>query len=94
MPGSVLVPYFEKSAKDPGYDPAQDQFELQRLGGNKSQALIFACNGAECWKSFKASRAAIQAGYTRVYWFRAGFPAWRGSGRKVATGSANAAKAG
>ncbi len=64
------------------------------LGGNKSQALIFACNGAECWKSFKASRAAIQAGYTRVSWFRAGFPAWRGSGRKVATGSAEAAKAG
>ena len=86
VPGAVLVPYVEKSAKDPGYDPAQDQFEVQRLGADKSQPLIFACNGAECWKSFKASRAAIQAGYTNVHWFRTGFPAWRDSGRKIATG--------
>ena len=86
VPGAVLVPYVEKSAKDPGYDPAQDQFEVQRLGADKSQPLIFACNGAECWKSFKASRAAVQAGYTNVHWFRTGFPAWRDSGRKIATG--------
>lgn len=83
VPGSVLVPYEEKSDKDPGYDPGQDRFDLQRLGADKAQALVFGCNGPECWKSFKASRAAIQAGYTQVYWFRNGFPGWRDSGRKV-----------
>lgn len=83
VPGAVLVSYVEKSAKDPGYDPAADQFDLQALGMNKSQPLIFGCNGAECWKSFKASHAAVQAGFKNVYWFRTGFPAWRDAGHPV-----------
>ncbi len=49
--------------------------------------LIFACNGAECWKSFKASHAALKAGYKRVHWFRGGFPAWRAAGLKTETGN-------
>ena len=56
---------------------------MQRLGADKAQVLVFGCNGPECWKSFKASRAALKAGYTQVYWFRTGFPAWRASGRAV-----------
>ena len=90
VPGATLVPYVEKSAKDPGYDPKLDQFDVQRLGQNKAQPLVFGCNGPECWKSFKASRAALQAGYTKVYWFRNGVPAWRGSGRPLDRGGAKA----
>jgi rhodanese-related sulfurtransferase len=48
--------------------------------------LIFACNGAECWKSYKASQAALKAGFTKVHWFRGGFPEWRAAGQKIATG--------
>ena len=55
-----------------------------------AQPLVFGCNGPECWKSFKASRAALQAGYTKVYWFRTGVPAWRGSGRPLDRGGAKA----
>lgn len=83
VPGAVLVPYVEKSAKDPGYDASADQFNLQALGADKARPLIFGCNGAECWKSFKASHAAVQAGFQRVYWFRTGFPAWRDAGQPV-----------
>ena len=90
VPGATLVPYVEKSAKDPGYDAKLDQFDVQRLGQNKAQPLVFGCNGPECWKSFKASRAALQAGYTKVYWFRNGVPAWRGSGRPLDRGGAKA----
>ena len=90
VPGATMVPYVEKSAKDPGYDAAQDQFDVQRLGADKAQVLVFGCNGPECWKSFKASRAALQAGYTKVYWFRTGVPAWRGSGRPLDRGGAKA----
>lgn len=86
VPGAVLVPYVEKSPKDADYDGKLDQFDVGQLGGNKAAELIFACNGAECWKSYKASRAALAAGYTKVYWFRGGFPEWRAAGQKVASG--------
>jgi rhodanese-related sulfurtransferase/ABC-type phosphate/phosphonate transport system substrate-binding protein len=80
--GAVLVPYVEKSAKDADYDASQDKFDLAKLGPDKNAELVFACNGPECWKSFKASHAAVKAGYRKVYWFRGGFPEWRSSGMK------------
>lgn len=82
VPGAVLVPYQEKSAKDADFDPALDKFETKKLGANRDAPLVFACNGPECWKSFKASTAAVKAGYRQVYWFRGGFPEWRASGMK------------
>lgn len=85
VPGATLVPYVEKSPKDADYDGKLDQFDLGKLGGNKAAELIFACNGAECWKSYKAARAALAAGYTKVYWFRGGLPEWRATGQKVDT---------
>jgi rhodanese-related sulfurtransferase len=91
VPQARLVPYVEKSAKDTDYDAKLDAFDLARLPSDKAAALIFACNGPECWKSFKASAAAIKAGYTRVHWFRGGFPEWRAANRQVATAPAAAA---
>ncbi|MEJ5988369.1 rhodanese-like domain-containing protein [Ramlibacter sp. PS3R-8] len=82
VPGAILVPYHEKSAKDADFDASQDKFEVERLGADRNAELVFACNGPECWKSFKASQAAMKAGYRRVYWFRGGFPEWRSSGMK------------
>lgn len=86
VPGAKLVPYVEKSAKDADFKAADDKFDLGKLPSNKNAALIFACNGAECWKSFKASHAAIKAGYTKVNWFRGGFPEWRAAGLKIDRG--------
>jgi len=75
IPGAVWVPYHEKSLKDVAYDPSVDDFAgLAKL--NKSAPTIFHCNGAECWKSYKASKAAMAAGFAKVYWFRGGMPAW------------------
>lgn len=86
VPGARLVPYVEKSPKDADFDSALDQFDLSKLPQERDAALIFACNGAECWKSFKASHVALKAGYKRVYWFRGGFPAWRAASLKFDTG--------
>jgi rhodanese-related sulfurtransferase/ABC-type phosphate/phosphonate transport system substrate-binding protein len=86
VPGARLLPYVEKSVKEADYDPSQDQFDVARLPPQRDAELVFACNGAECWKSFKASHAAVKAGYTRVYWFRGGFPEWRASGQKTQSG--------
>ena len=82
VPGAVLVPYHEKSAKDADFDAALDKFEIAKVGADRAAPLIFACTGPECWKSFKAAQAAVKAGYQKVHWFRGGFPEWRSSGLK------------
>jgi rhodanese-related sulfurtransferase len=84
VPGAKLVPYVEKSLKETDFDPKADGFDLAKLPENKAAPLIFACNGAECWKSYKASHAAIKAGYAKVHWFRGGIPEWRQANRQVA----------
>ena len=84
IPGAVFVPYHEKSLKDVAYDGALDDFSgLKTL---KAQTpTIFHCNGAECWKSYKASRAAMAAGFAKVYWYRGGMPDWESAGQKLAS---------
>ena len=85
VPGAKWLPYIEKSAKDTDYDSALDSFDISKLPANKAAALVFACNGAECWKSYKASHAALKAGYSKVFWFRGGLPEWRTAERQVAS---------
>jgi ABC-type phosphate/phosphonate transport system substrate-binding protein/rhodanese-related sulfurtransferase len=75
--GAVSLPYGEKSKKEIGFDASLDTFKLADVVKDKNTPLIFACNGEECWKSYKASVWAQRAGYKNVYWFRGGFPAWK-----------------
>jgi len=80
--GAILVPYGEKSLKDIAFDPAVDSFAgVDKL--DRAKPVIFACNGAECWKSYKAAKAAIARGFTRVHWFRGGLPEWKTEGMPV-----------
>lgn len=85
VPGAKWLPYVEKSAKDTDYDAKADSFDTSKLPADKGAAVVFACNGAECWKSYKASQAALKAGHGKVYWFRGGLPEWRTAERQVAT---------
>jgi rhodanese-related sulfurtransferase/ABC-type phosphate/phosphonate transport system substrate-binding protein len=86
VPQARLVPYVEKSAKDTDFNAKLDTFDLAKLPQDKAAPIIFACNGAECWKSYKASQAAVKAGYQQVHWFRGGFPEWRNNAnRQVAS---------
>lgn len=78
--GAISLPYKEKSAKEAGFDAAQDQFDLSKLPGNKAAPLVFFCNSGECWKSYKASVVAQKAGYSKVNWFRGGMPEWSAKG--------------
>jgi rhodanese-related sulfurtransferase len=77
------ITYHEKSAKRADFDATQDRFDLTKLPADKSNPVVFYCNAGECWKSFKASKVAIDAGFKNVYWFRGGFPEWRASGLPV-----------
>jgi rhodanese-related sulfurtransferase len=81
--GAVNVPYREKSAKVANFDASQDSFSVAKLPADKAASVVIYCNGPECWKSFKASTAAIKAGYTNIHWYRAGFPDWKSKGMPV-----------
>ena len=81
--GAVSVPYREKSAKAVDFDASQDAFNLAKLPADKTLTVVFYCNGPDCWKSFTASTAAIKAGYTRIDWYRGGFPDWKSKGLPV-----------
>ncbi len=85
IPKAVFLPYVEKSIKDVAFQISQDDFSaLGQL--DKTTPVIFSCNGAECWKSYKASRYALDQGFKTVYWFRGGLPEWEASGLAVAKG--------
>ncbi|MFG6449343.1 rhodanese-like domain-containing protein [Roseateles sp. BYS180W] len=79
--GAVWLPYHEKSLKDVAFKVEQDDFSaLDKAAYTKTQALVFSCNGAECWKSYKAAKWARAGGYSRVYWLRGGLPEWKEQG--------------
>ncbi|HTN93189.1 MAG TPA: rhodanese-like domain-containing protein [Gallionella sp.] len=78
--GAINIPYKEKSAKAMDFDAKLDSIDLSKFPSNKSTPMVIYCNGPECWKSYKASTAAIKAGYKTVYWFRGGIPEWKAKG--------------
>ena len=81
--GAMSVPYREKSAKAANFDPKEDSFDLAKLPADKNASVIFYCNAGECWKSYKASKVALDAGYKKVNWLRGGIPEWKAKGYPV-----------
>ncbi len=49
-------------------------------GGDKDRALVFFCQGWECWLSYNAALSASALGYTRVNWYRGGAKSWKAAG--------------
>jgi len=83
VPGAMLVPYNESSAKEVGFDPGEDKFDLKKLPADKNTAFMMYCDGTICWKSYKSATMAIQNGWKNVIWFRGGFPEWKAAGFPV-----------
>lgn len=87
IPGAVNVPYQMNSPKEVDYDDSVDSFDVSKLPKDKNAPMIFQCNGAECWYSYKAARYMVKRGYTKIYWFRTGLPAWKAAGYPVQKGA-------
>jgi len=87
IPGAKHVPYQLNSPKEPDYDDSVDKFDLTKLPQDKNAPMIFQCNGAECWYSYKAARYMVQRGFKRIYWYRTGLPAWKAAGYPIERGS-------
>ncbi len=69
-----------KSKKAVNYDSSQDKFDVAKLPADKTAPVVLYCQGDTCWRSYKASIAAREAGYTNIKWFRGGTPEWQGQG--------------
>ena len=80
IPGAVSIPYKEKSAKTPDFDPAEDKWDMGKFPQDKSASIVVYCNGVKCWKSYKSVARLVEAGYTNVNWLRTGFPGWTDKG--------------
>jgi len=49
----------------------------------KDQEAVIYCNGEKCMRSSKASAKAVGWGFTKIYYYRDGFPAWKAAGHPV-----------
>lgn len=72
--GASSLEYKEKSKKEVGYNVSEDSFDDSKL---PASGMIFQCNGADCWKSYKSCLWAVSKGKKDVYWFRGGIPEWK-----------------
>jgi rhodanese-related sulfurtransferase len=48
----------------------------KELPADKSRKIVFYCLGEKCTASWRAAEKAVNLGYTDIYTFRAGLPAW------------------
>lgn len=88
LPGALHIPYKEASARSPDFNPAQDDVpaflaRLQKFIPERDTQLVFYCNAPSCWKSYKAAKVAVGAGYSQVLWLREGLVAWRAEGLEL-----------
>lgn len=49
----------------------------------KDEEVVIYCNGEKCMRSSKASAKAVGWGFSKVYYYRDGFPAWKAAGHPV-----------
>ncbi len=75
--GAISVPYDpEKSAKEVGFDPKMDKFDMTKLADKNAKIVVF-CNAGSCWKSYKSAVVMADNGYKNVFWYREGVPDWK-----------------
>ena len=75
--GAISVPYDpEKSAKEVGFDPKMDKFDMTKLADKNAKIVVF-CNAGSCWKSYKSAKVLADNGYKNIFWYREGVPDWK-----------------
>ncbi|WP_052741744.1 rhodanese-like domain-containing protein [Kiloniella litopenaei] len=49
----------------------------------KDAKVVIYCNGEKCLRSSQAAAKAVEWGFSNVYYYRDGFPAWKAAGNPV-----------
>ena len=50
--------------------------DLERVSPERSQEILFYCNGIRCLRSSDSIKKAKEWGYTNLIWFRGGWKEW------------------
>jgi len=53
-----------------------DNASLAKVIPSKDTPVLFYCNGEKCGRSVVSAKAALGAGYKKIYWFRGGMEEW------------------
>lgn len=77
IPGAKLLDFASDFTKD-------------NLAGliDRDEPVVIYCEGPKCLRSSKACELAVDWGFSDVFYFREGFPAWRAAGYETETGQA------
>jgi len=61
------------------------EFTQQSLGAvvSKDQPVVLYCNSIGCMRSSHASQKAVSWGYSKIYYYRLGFPDWKRAGYAI-----------
>ena len=89
--GAVFLDVRSEQDWEAGRIPGSKHLELKHvfnqesLGGivQADQKLVIYCNSTGCLRSSKASKHAVEWGYTKVYYYRLGYPDWQANGYAV-----------
>ena len=86
--GALFLDVRKNSDWDAGRVPEAEHLELKKVFteasfseiAKKDEAVVIYCNGEKCLRSSKAVIQAIEWGFSNLYYFRDGFPAWKSAG--------------
>jgi rhodanese-related sulfurtransferase len=59
--------------------------KLAELVPQKTQPVLFYCNGVKCGRAAKAVELAVKEGYTTVYYYALGMDEWKAKGLPLST---------
>ncbi len=60
-------------------------YSLETLSAvvDSDQPVVIYCNSSGCMRSSKACAQAVEWGYSKVYYYRLGYPDWKSSGLAI-----------
>ena len=89
--GVAFVDVRKDSDWEAGRVPGAIHLELKKVYSSdalaeevqKDEPLVLYCNGEKCLRSSDASQKAVEWGWTKVHYYRDGFPAWKAASLPV-----------
>jgi len=89
--GAIFLDVRSNRDWEAGRIPGSKHLELKKVYSKETlaeiassdQKLVIYCNSTGCMRSSKASTKAVEWGYSKVYYYRLGFPDWQSNGYAI-----------